>query len=78
MKVKIKLPLLGENVREATMVVWLKALGESVVQGEALVEVMTDKTNVEIPSPATGVLIEQTAMPDEVLEPGAILGTIEI
>ena len=78
MKVKIKLPLLGENVREATMVVWLKALGESVVQGEALVEVMTDKTNVEIPSPGTGVLIEQTAMPDEVLEPGAILGTIEI
>ena len=78
MKVKIKLPLLGENVREATMVVWLKALGESVVQGEALVEVMTDKTNVEIPSPATGVLIEQTAMPDEVLETGAILGTIEI
>lgn len=78
MNVKIKLPMLGENVKEATMVAWLKRPGDAVSHGETIAEVMTDKTNVEIPSPASGILTEHAVNPDDVLEPGAVLGTIRV
>jgi 2-oxoglutarate dehydrogenase E2 component (dihydrolipoamide succinyltransferase) len=78
MNVKIKLPSLGENVLEATMVAWLKQPGDAVVHGEIIAEVMTDKTNVEIPAPASGTLVEHQAQVDDVLHPGAVLGTIRM
>jgi pyruvate/2-oxoglutarate dehydrogenase complex dihydrolipoamide acyltransferase (E2) component len=49
-----------------------------VVHGEIIAEVMTDKTNVEIPAPASGTLVEHQAQVDDVLHPGAVLGTIRM
>ena len=56
MPIKIVVPQLGESVAEGTVSKWLKAVGDRVRKEEPLVEIQTDKINVEIPSPAEGVL----------------------
>ena len=56
MPISIVVPQLGESVAEGTVAKWLKAEGERVRKEEPLVEIQTDKINVEIPSPAEGVL----------------------
>ena len=53
---KITVPTLGESVTEATVSKWLKTQGEKVSADEPLVELETDKVNVEVPSPTNGVL----------------------
>ena len=52
---KITVPTLGESVTEATVSKWLKSQGEKVTADEPLVELETDKVNVEVPSPVSGV-----------------------
>jgi len=59
--VEVILPLMGEGVNEATLVKWLKNVGQPVKKDEPLFEVSTDKVDTEIPSPATGVLAELIA-----------------
>lgn len=59
MNVDIVLPSLGDNVTEAFVVDWLVGVGARVQEGHPIVEVMTDKANVEVESTATGVLVEQ-------------------
>ncbi|BCX17492.1 MAG: dihydrolipoyllysine-residue succinyltransferase component of 2-oxoglutarate dehydrogenase complex [Geminicoccaceae bacterium] len=56
MSIEIRVPTLGESVTEATIARWLKRPGEAVAQDEPLVELETDKVNLEIPAPAAGVL----------------------
>src|SRR2546427_7689926 len=56
MPIKIVVPQLGESVAEGTVSKWLKSVGDRVRKEEPLVEIQTDKINVEIPSPAEGVL----------------------
>ncbi|MBT3322715.1 MAG: 2-oxo acid dehydrogenase subunit E2 [Anaerolineae bacterium] len=58
MPTKVLVPLLGEAVEEVTLVTWLKAVGDSVEEFEALLEVETDKVVTEIPSPAEGTLLK--------------------
>src|SRR5215218_3583019 len=57
MATSIAMPQLGESVTEGTVGRWLKALGERVEKDEPLVEVVTDKVNVEVPSPEAGYLV---------------------
>ena len=56
MSEKIIVPALGESVTEATVSKWLKSQGEKVVADEPIVELETDKVNVEVPSPSDGIL----------------------
>ncbi|HYC54044.1 MAG TPA: 2-oxoglutarate dehydrogenase complex dihydrolipoyllysine-residue succinyltransferase [Candidatus Binatia bacterium] len=56
MPVEVKVPQLGESVSEGEVLRWLKADGESVATDEIILEFETDKTTVEIPAPAAGVL----------------------
>ncbi|MGV9864340.1 2-oxo acid dehydrogenase subunit E2 [Rhodococcus koreensis] len=72
----VELPSLGENVTEATITRWLKALGDRVEAGEPLLEVATDKVDTEIPSPADGIVVELFANEDEVVEVGGALAFI--
>src|SRR5438132_8073510 len=58
MPISIVVPQLGESVAEGTVSKWLKNVGDRVRKEEPLVEIQTDKINVEIPSPAEGVLQE--------------------
>src|SRR5476649_1705485 len=56
MAVEILMPELGESVHEGTVSRWLKKEGDFVKEEEPIVEIMTDKVNTELPSPATGIL----------------------
>ena len=76
MSVSVKMPQLGESVTEGTITRWLKNIGDHVTADEPLVEISTDKVDTEIPSPATGILISQSAQEDDVIEVGAELAVI--
>ena len=56
MSEKITVPTLGESVTEATVSRWLKSQGDKVIADEPVVELETDKVNVEVPAPSNGVL----------------------
>jgi 2-oxoglutarate decarboxylase len=67
---------MGESVAEGTISRWLKSVGDSVAEGESVVEVTTDKVDVEVPSPAAGTLESIVAQEGETVEVGATLATI--
>ncbi|MDB4231791.1 2-oxoglutarate dehydrogenase complex dihydrolipoyllysine-residue succinyltransferase [Candidatus Pelagibacter ubique] len=76
MSEKILVPVLGESITEATVAKWLKKEGDTVVADEAIVELETDKVNLEVPSPIDGVLSEINSKDGETVEVGALLGVI--
>ena len=76
MSEKILVPVLGESITEATVAKWLKQEGDTVAADEAIVELETDKVNLEVPSPIDGVLSEINSKDGETVEVGALLGTI--
>jgi 2-oxoglutarate dehydrogenase E2 component (dihydrolipoamide succinyltransferase) len=76
MSTSVTLPALGESVTEGTVSRWLKQVGDQVEADEPLLEVSTDKVDTEIPSPASGVLLEIKAAEDETVEVGAVLAVI--
>jgi 2-oxoglutarate dehydrogenase E2 component (dihydrolipoamide succinyltransferase) len=73
---KITVPTLGESVTEATVSKWLKTQGEKVFADEPLVELETDKVNVEVPSPTSGVLGSIAVKEGETVNVGSLLGTV--
>jgi pyruvate dehydrogenase E2 component (dihydrolipoamide acetyltransferase) len=73
----IVLPKEGMNMVEATVVAWRKAPGEYVEKGEPVVAVETDKVELEIEAPVSGVLREMLVAVDEDAPVGATLGLIE-
>ncbi len=77
MSEKITVPTLGESVTEATVSKWLKSKGEQVSTDEPLVELETDKVNVEVPSPTNGVLDSIAVKEGETVNVGSLLGTVE-
>ncbi len=76
MSEKILVPVLGESITEATVAKWLKQEGDTVEADEAIVELETDKVNLEVPSPIDGVLSEINSKDGETVEVGALLGSI--
>ena len=76
MSEKIVVPALGESVTEATVSRWLKSVGEKVDSDEPIVELETDKVNVEVPSPSDGVLENISVKEGDTVEVGALLGSI--
>ena len=78
MSEKIVVPTLGESVTEATVAKWLKNKGDKVSSDEPLVELETDKVNVEVPSPSNGILENISAKEGETVNVGALLGSISL
>ncbi len=76
MSEKIIVPVLGESITEATVAKWLKNPGDSVEADEPIVELETDKVNLEVPSPISGVLTEINSQDGSVVEVGALLGSV--
>jgi 2-oxoglutarate dehydrogenase E2 component (dihydrolipoamide succinyltransferase) len=74
---KITVPTLGESVTEATVSKWLKSQGDKVIADEPLVELETDKVNVEVPSPTSGVLGSIDVKEGETVNVGSLLGTVD-
>jgi len=73
---KILVPTLGESVTEATVSKWLKNQGESVSADEPIVELETDKVNVEVPAPSDGVLESISVQEGETVNVGSLLGIV--
>ena len=76
MSEKILVPTLGESVTEATVSKWLKNQGEKVSADEPIVELETDKVNVEVPAPSNGILESISVKEGETVNVGALLGMI--
>ena len=76
MNEKIIVPVLGESITEATVSKWLKNEGETVEADEPIVELETDKVNLEVPSPISGILSEINSKDGTVVEVGALLGSV--
>ena len=76
MSEKILVPVLGESINEATVSKWLKSEGEKVEADEPIVELETDKVNLEVPSPVSGTLIKINSKDGSTVEVGALLGSV--
>jgi len=77
MALQFKLPDIGEGVAEGEIVKWLVNEGDQVAEHQAVVEVMTDKATVEIPSPAAGRIASLKAKPGDVVPVGSVLFELE-
>ena len=73
---KILVPVLGESITEATISKWLKNKGDNINADEAIVELETDKVNLEVPSPVDGILTTINFKEGDTVEVGAVLGEI--
>ena len=79
MHTPITLPELGlPEGQRITLSVWYAEQGEFVFEGDRLVEVLTDGATFDVPSPASGVLVERWAYPRDVLQTGQVLGVVEM
>ena len=76
MSEKILVPVLGESITEATVAKWLKNTGDTVEADEPIVELETDKVNLEVPSPVKGTLTEINSKDGSTVEVGALLGLV--
>jgi 2-oxoglutarate dehydrogenase E2 component (dihydrolipoamide succinyltransferase) len=76
MSENILVPVLGESITEATVSKWLKNEGDAVEADEPIVELETDKVNLEVPSPISGTLTKINSKDGSVVEVGALLGSV--
>ncbi|HEY5426591.1 MAG TPA: biotin/lipoyl-containing protein, partial [Candidatus Tumulicola sp.] len=75
--VKVTLPEMGESVTEGSIVEWRKRVGDFVTEGDALVDVTTDKVDVEVPATASGVIVQILAGAGDTVSVGAVLAEID-
>ena len=73
MTTEFKLPEIGEGIAEGEIVKWMVAEGDVVAEDDPLVEVMTDKATVEIPSPRAGTIVKLAAREGEVVDVGTVI-----
>ena len=73
----IEMPAMGESVTEGTVLEWHVAVGDTVAEGDTIVEVSTDKVDAEVPAPTSGTITKLLAEPDDVIDIGSILAEME-
>ncbi len=76
--VDITVPHWGLEMEEATVVGWLKQIGERIEEGEPILTLETDKAEGELEAEVAGRLVEIHACPGDVVKPGDVLGRIEV
>ncbi len=75
-EIEVLLPKMGESVAEATVITWLKEVGETIEAEESLIEIATDKVDSEVPAPADGVLIKKLFNEGDVAQVGDVIAII--
>jgi hypothetical protein len=75
--IEVFVPEMENEGQDVYIVDWFKEVGDSISEGDPLLEVMTDKANIEIPSPVSGVLKARNFEIDDRVTPGAALAAIE-
>ena len=76
MAIEIKVPEMGESIVEATVGAWVKNEGDQIQAGETILELETEKVNLEVTAPATGILETVNIPEGEIVNVGTVLGTI--
>ena len=76
-KIELIMPKMGESVAEATVIQWLKNVGDQIELDESVIEIATDKVDSEIPSTVKGILLEQKFKKDDVVKIGEVVAIIE-
>ena len=74
---EFKMPKMGESISEATIISWLKNVGDFVEAEETILEVATDKVDSDVPSPVSGVITEIRFEKDDVVDVGTVLALID-
>jgi len=77
-KLKVLLPQFGMGMQDGEIIRWLKAVGDTVADGEPLLEIEAAKATVEVPSPAAGTLIEIIAEEGETVDVRGHIATLEV
>ena len=77
MIIDVVMPKMGESITEGTILEWRKQVGDKIELDEILLEIGTDKVDSEIPSSASGVIIELLAEPNDVIEVGKVIAKID-
>jgi len=75
-RVELLMPKMGESIIEATILKWVKNVGDNVAMDETILEIATDKVDSEIPSPVSGTIAEILYPEDSVVEVGKIIAII--
>ena len=75
--IDVFVPKMENEGQDVYIVDWFKKVGESISEGDPLLEIMTDKANIEIPSPASGILTARNFEIDDWVTPGAALASID-
>ncbi len=75
-KVELIMPKMGESIIEATILKWVKSVGDSVEEDETILEIATDKVDSEVPSPVTGTIVEIKYEEDETIAVGEVIAII--
>jgi 2-oxoglutarate dehydrogenase E2 component (dihydrolipoamide succinyltransferase) len=75
-KIDLIMPKMGESIMEATILKWVKNVGDTVTEDETILEIATDKVDSEIPSPVDGKIIEVLYKEDDVVEVGKVIARI--
>ena len=76
-RVEVVMPKMGESIMEGTVIEWTKSVGDTIEQDETLLEIATDKVDSEVPSPASGILVEILAEVNDTIEVGNVIAIIE-
>lgn len=76
-RVEVVMPKMGESIMEGTVIEWTKSVGDTIEQDETLLEIATDKVDSEVPSPASGTLVEILAEVNDTIEVGNVIAIIE-
>jgi 2-oxoglutarate dehydrogenase E2 component (dihydrolipoamide succinyltransferase) len=76
-KIDVLMPQMGESIAEGTITKWLKGVGDEVKRDESILEISTDKVDADIPSPASGTLVEILATESETVEVGSVIARID-
>ena len=74
---ELVLPKMGESVAEATIIKWVKQVGDLIENDESVLEIATDKVDSEVPSPVAGKLVKVLYKEDEVVQVGDVIAVIE-
>jgi 2-oxoglutarate dehydrogenase E2 component (dihydrolipoamide succinyltransferase) len=74
---EIKVPSLGESETEATLIAWLKGVGDTVEVDDIIAEIESDKITMEITATESGQIVEQIFAEDDTVEPGQVIGLID-
>jgi 2-oxoglutarate dehydrogenase E2 component (dihydrolipoamide succinyltransferase) len=75
-QIEVLLPKMGESVAEATVITWLKEVGETIEAEESLIEIATDKVDSEVPAPVDGVLVKKLFNEGDVAQVGDVIAII--